>query len=80
MENSNLIGKEGHGFSRTIKGPIYIRVNQPTLNRNIDKCNLPHIWDGILINTPELQIKHQWEHPEHLQEQPTSLTPPTTYI
>ena len=57
MENFNIIGRVGHGFSRITKEYIYIRVNQSSLNQNVGKHN-PHIWDGILINTPELQIKH----------------------
>ena len=58
MENFNIIGREEHAFSRTLKESIYIRVNQPTLNRNIGKYNLPHIWNGVLIKTQKLQIKH----------------------
>ena len=54
MENFNIIGRESHGFIRTIKESIYFRVNQPTLNRNIGKYKLPHILDAVLINTPEL--------------------------
>ena len=39
-ENFNIIGKEDKGLARTIKESIYIRVNNPTLNRNIGKYNL----------------------------------------
>ena len=28
----------------------------PTLNNNIGKFNLPHIWDRVLINTPGLKL------------------------
>ena len=31
---------------------LFIRVNNPTLNNNVGKFNLPHIWDRVLINTP----------------------------
>ena len=57
VENFKIIGREGHGISRTIKGAIYIRVNNPTLNRNVGKYNLPHIWYKVLFATPELKIK-----------------------
>ena len=40
-----IIGKEGHGLARNIKESIFIRVNNPILNGNIGKFNLPHIWD-----------------------------------
>ena len=35
VENFKIIGREGHGISRTIQEAIYIRVNNPTLNRNV---------------------------------------------
>ena len=66
MVYSNKIGR-GHGFARIIKQSIYIRVNQATLNRNIGTYNISYICDGVLINTPELQIKHLWDYPEHLE-------------
>ena len=45
---------------RLIKESIYIRgirVNNPFLNRNIGKYNLPHIWDEVLFNITELKFK-----------------------
>ena len=57
VENLKLIGREGHGMARTIKEAIYIRVNNPTLNKNIGKYNLPHIWDKVLFSIPELKTK-----------------------
>ena len=57
VENFNILGTEGHGISRTIKEAIYIRVNNSTLNGNVGKYNLPHIWDKVLFATPELKIK-----------------------
>ena len=56
VENFKIIGREGDGISRTIQEAIYIRVNNPTLNRNVGKYNLPHIWDKVLFTTPELKI------------------------
>ena len=35
-----------------------IRVNDPSLNRNIGKYYLPHIWDEVLHKTSELKLKH----------------------
>ena len=48
QDNFQIIGREDHGITRTIKQFIYIRVNNPnnpTLNRNIGRFNLHHIWD-----------------------------------
>ena len=38
---------------------IFIRINNSTLNNNIDKFNLPHIWDRVLINMQGLNLKRQ---------------------
>ena len=38
------------------KEAMYIRVNNPTLNGNIGKYNLLHIWDRVLYSIPELKI------------------------
>ena len=55
-QNFNIIGREDRGQARTIKESIYIRVNNPTLNQNIGKYNLNHIWDRVLFNTPGLRL------------------------
>ena len=67
QDNFQIIGREDHGIARTIKESIYIRVNNPTLNRNIDKFNLHHIWDRILPNTPGLQIRRRVQNIGHAQ-------------
>ena len=43
-------------MARTIKEAMYIRVNNATLNRNIGKYNLPHIWDRVLFTILQLKI------------------------
>ena len=57
QQNFQIIGREGHGLDRNIKESIFIRVNSPTLNKNIGKFNLPQIWDRVLLNTPDLTLK-----------------------
>ena len=52
-----VVGREGHNLARYIKESIFIRVNNPTLNNNVGKFNLPHIWDRVLFNTPGLKLK-----------------------
>ena len=51
----NIIGREDQDLSRLIKKSIYIRVNNPTLNRNKGKFNLSHIWNRVLFSTPDLR-------------------------
>ena len=57
QNNFPIIGREGHGLARNIKESIFIKVSNPTLNRNIGKFNLLHIWDRVLLNTPGLTLK-----------------------
>ena len=52
LDSFNILGREDQGLTRTMKEAIYIRVYNPTLNRNIGKFNLNHIWDRVLLNTP----------------------------
>ena len=59
VENFKIIGREDHNMARAVKEAVYIRVNNPTLNRNIGKYNLPHLWDGILQSISELKINKQ---------------------
>ena len=56
IENFNIVGREDENLNRWIKEALYIRVNNPPLNKNIGKYNLPHIWDEVLINTSELKL------------------------
>ena len=76
-DNFTIIGREDHGLARTIMESIYIRVNNPTLNRNVGNYNLHHIWDSILFNTPDLKINndnghvHKTSFSGHAQSIPT---------
>ena len=57
LNNFSIVGREDQNIVRTIKEAIVIRVNDPSLNRNIGKYQLPHIWDGVLVKSPELKFK-----------------------
>ena len=58
INNFTIIGREDQNFTRTIKEAPIIRLNDPTLNRNIGKYHLPHIWDEVLHKTAELKLKY----------------------
>ena len=47
--NFNIIGREDRDLARSIKEAIYIRVNNPTLNRNVGKYNLIYGTEFFLI-------------------------------
>ena len=57
QNNFKIIGREGQNLARNIKESIYISVNNPSLNNNIGKFNLSHIWDRVLLNTKGLTLK-----------------------
>ena len=76
QNNFQIIGREGHGLSRNIKNSLVIRINNPTLNRNIGKFNLPHVWDRVLLNTPGLTIKRHVEIVGQANSNTSLLTQP----
>ena len=57
IDNFSIVGREDHNLMRLIKEAIYIRVNNPSLNKNIGKYHLPHVWDEVLNNITELKLK-----------------------
>ena len=56
IENFNIVGREDQNLKRAIKEALFIRVNNPSLNRNIGKFHLPLTWDEVLFNTLRTQI------------------------
>ena len=56
LDNFSILGREDQNITRTIKEEILIRVNDPSLNRNIGKYQLQHIWDEVLAKSPELKL------------------------
>ena len=57
LNNFSIVGREDQSIARTIKEAILIRVNDPSLNRNMGKYQLPHIGDEILVKSPKLKFK-----------------------
>ena len=56
-EQFSIVHKEVNNQSRTIKEAMFICVQDPTLNRNLGKYQLLHIWDHFLLALPTLQHK-----------------------
>ena len=79
VDNFNIIGREDRDLVRTIKEAIYIRVYNPSLNRNVGKYHLSHLWDRVLFNTPGLQIDST-QHPSHIHNNSLTQTIPTNNI
>ena len=57
LNNFSIVGREEQNLSRLIKESTFIRVINPSLNRNIGEYHLSHIWDEVLINNIELKLK-----------------------
>ena len=57
LDNISIVGREEQNLSRLIKESMFIRVNGPSLNKNISKYHLPHLWDEVLNNSRELKLK-----------------------
>ena len=57
LDNFSIVSREDQSLARTIREAMLIRVNDPSLNRNIGKYQLPHIWDEVLVKSPELKLK-----------------------
>ena len=57
LENFSIVSREEQNLSRLIKESMFIRVNSPSLNKNIGRYHLPHIRDEVLINYRELKLK-----------------------
>ena len=71
-EQFNIVHKEVNSHLRTIKEAMFIHVQDPTLNRNLGKYQLPHIWDHLLLASPTLQCK-----PSSF---PTKFSPPNPLL
>ena len=67
----NIIHKDVHSHSRTIKKAMFICIHDPTLNRNLGKYQLLPIWENLLQASLTLQLK-----PFSLSASPT---PPKPY-
>ena len=57
IDNFSILWREDQNLMRTIKEALYIMVNNPSLNRNICKYHLSHIWNAVLLNISELNLK-----------------------
>ena len=57
INNFSIVGREEQNLSRQIKESMFIKVNNPSLNKNIGKYHLLDIWDEVLVNNIELKLK-----------------------
>ena len=57
LNNFSIVVREDQSIARAIKEAMLISINGPSLNRNIGKYQLPHIWDEVLVKSPELKLK-----------------------
>ena len=55
-DNFSIVDRESQGFTRTIKESMFNRVNDPSLNRNLGKYQLHHIWHEVLQDMRVLHL------------------------
>ena len=53
----SIVDRESQATVRNIKKAMYIRVNDPSLNRNLGKFQLLHVWNQVHQDTPTLHLK-----------------------
>ncbi len=56
VENVKVLCKESNQIKRKIKETLYIKVNDPELNRNIGKYTIPDLYNKILKEKGGLTI------------------------
>ena len=57
VEDFSILAREDQNLLRTIKEAIYIRANNPSLDKNVGKFHLPHIWDEVLVEHLRTKIE-----------------------
>ena len=57
LDNFDIVGREDQSMTRTVREAMSIRVNNPSLNRDTGKYQLPHIWNEVLVKSPELKLR-----------------------
>ena len=57
LDNFSIVGRDDQSMTRAIREVMLIRANDLSLNRNICKYQLPHIWGEVLVKSPEIQLK-----------------------
>ena len=59
IDNFSFVGTKDQNMARPIKEAILIRVNDPSLYRNIGKYQLPYIWDQVLMTYQNSSLSKQ---------------------
>ena len=57
VECFTIMDMEAHGVTRIIKEAMFIWVDDPLLNSNLGKYQLPHIWDEVMQETQPLYLR-----------------------
>ena len=78
----SIVDRETQGMAGNIKEAMYIRVNNPSLNRNLGKFQLPHVWTKFSRTQPHCTSSSTSTSPHHHSQLPsppldTHTIPPT---
>ena len=50
IKDVKILAKESKFHERGVKEAIFIRVNNPSLNKDQGRHFLPHLWDSLLMS------------------------------
>ena len=73
-EQFNIVHKEVNSHSRTIKEAMFIHAQDSTLNRNLGKYQLPHVWHLLNCNSSLPAFQPTPHPPKHPKQVPPSAT------
>ena len=57
IQSAQTVSHIVHRKAQNIKEAMFVSANDPSLNKNLGKYQLPHIWGKILHETSALQLK-----------------------
>ena len=62
LEKVKILDREQRWFERGVKEAIYIRINQPTLNKDGGRYKLPNAYDPVLTSLPKVNNSRELGH------------------
>ena len=62
LEKVKILDREPRWFERGVKEAIYIRINQPTLNKDGGRYKLPNVYDPVLTSLPKVSNSRELGH------------------
>ena len=65
LDKTRILAVEPRWFERGVKEAIHIRLNNPTLNRDGGRYNLPPVWNNLLKSQTSGGPRPRASHSQH---------------